>query len=83
MKAIIMTFSRENRRIRELPTLFMENWNGVSGCVLCHPYLQLIAKVAAQPDRIEGFLRALLAATLGLVSAHGAQLRWKELITGG
>ena len=43
-----------------------------------HPSLQLRAKLnyedAAQPDRVEGFLRAPLAATLCLMSDHGARL---------
>ena len=37
----------------------------------------LRAKDAAQPDRVEGFLRAPLATTLRLVSDHRTQLRWK------
>jgi hypothetical protein len=51
-----------------------------------HPYLQLrirwIAKGAAQPDLVEGFLRAPLPATLWLMSDHGAQLRWNGHLGG-
>jgi hypothetical protein len=36
-----------------------------------------VTKDAAQPDRVEGFLRAPMAATLWLMSDHGPQLRWK------
>jgi hypothetical protein len=43
----------------------------------CSWELSWITKDAAQPDRVEGFLRAPLAATLWLMSNHGAQLRWK------
>ena len=43
----------------------------------CSCKLSWIAKDAAQGDRVEGFLRAPLAATLWLMSDHGAQLRWK------
>jgi hypothetical protein len=39
--------------------------------------LSWITKDAAQPDRVEGFLRVPLAATLWLMSDHGAQLRLK------
>ena len=38
-----------------------------------------IAKDEAQRERVEGFLRALRAATLWLMSDHGARLR-QELI---
>jgi hypothetical protein len=43
----------------------------------CSWELSWIAKDAAQPDRVEGLLRAPLAATLLLMSDHGALLRWK------
>jgi hypothetical protein len=39
--------------------------------------LSRITKDAAQPDRVKGFLRAPLEATLWLMSDHGAQLWWK------
>jgi hypothetical protein len=40
--------------------------------------LSWITKDTAQPDRVEGFLRAPLAATLWLMSDHGTQLWWKS-----
>jgi hypothetical protein len=39
--------------------------------------LSCIAKNAVQPDRAKGFLSEPLAATLWLMSDHGAQLWWK------
>jgi hypothetical protein len=41
-----------------------------------------IAKDAARPDRVEGFLRTPLVATLWLMSDHGTQLRWKGQVGG-
>jgi hypothetical protein len=47
-----------------------------------HPYLHSwkvnwFTKDAAQPDPVKSLLGAPLAATLWLMSDHGAQLRWK------
>jgi hypothetical protein len=43
----------------------------------CSWEVSWIGKDAAQPDRVEGFLRAPLAAIIRLMSDRGAQLRWK------
>jgi hypothetical protein len=44
----------------------------------CSWELSWITRDSARPDWVEGFLKAPLAATLWLMSDHGAQLRWKD-----
>ena len=71
-----------------LPQLWPETFQSVylafclSGNVLiilaCSWELSWNVKGTAQPDRVEGLLRAPLTATLWLMSDHRAQLRWKS-----
>jgi hypothetical protein len=55
-----------------------EPWVSVGVLIIltCSWELSWITKDAAQPDRVEGFLKAPVAATLWLMSDHGAHLRY-------
>jgi hypothetical protein len=63
---------------RVIPSILSHVFRLMDGMQLtCSYVLSWITKDATQPDRVEGFLRAPLAATLRLMSDHGAHLRRK------